>query len=245
METLTDPPRREIWLVYHVPKTGGQTLRYHLRRELGPEAHIHLGRFERDLPLVTVDDLSGPAATSIRVVTGHPVVRAMGGLFPGSLIHDVLVLRDPVDRVVSHWMFQAEFRRRSGKPPRGFSEFVAWLGPNPMTRQVAEIVGETRPDRALDAALLGLDRITVVGTLDRLDELMPPLLAAMGLAPVLPPRTNRSGHEIPLLARPPQDELDAWLRTNRGDTILYAAARQFDDRSLERLRELVRPNGSS
>lgn len=74
---------------------------------------------------------------------------------------------------------------------------------------------------------------------------MPPLLAAMGLAPVLAPRTNRSGHEIPLLARPPQDELDAWLRTNREDTILYAAARQFDDRSLERLRELVRPNGSS
>ncbi len=133
MAEVMHPIRRTVWLIYHVPKTGGQTLRYHLRQELGSEGHAHLGRFEPHLPLFTTDDLAGPAADDVRVVTGHPVSRATGRLFPEARILDVLVLRDPLARVVSHWMFQTELRRRKGRPPRSFVEFASRLGPNPMT----------------------------------------------------------------------------------------------------------------
>jgi hypothetical protein len=245
MAEVMHPIRRTVWLIYHVPKTGGQTLRYHLRQELGSEGHAHLGRFEPHLPLFTTDDLAGPAADDVRVVTGHPVSRATGRLFPEARILDVLVLRDPLARVVSHWMWQTELRRRKGRPPRSFVEFASRLGPNPMTRHVAGLFGETRPDRALDHALHGLGGITVVGTLDRLDELTPPLLAAMQLTPELPPRKNRSGVEIPILPRPPEAVLEAWVRRNREDAILFDAARQFEDRSLQRLHDLAQSGGSA
>jgi hypothetical protein len=43
---------RDVWFLYHVPKTGEQTLRNHVRSRLDAEAHVHLGRWSATDPPV-------------------------------------------------------------------------------------------------------------------------------------------------------------------------------------------------
>lgn len=227
---------RPVWFLYHVPKTGGQTLRRHLDRVLDMTRHVHLGRREPELPKVTAEAAFAGGTTAIDVVTGHELARSHAEHFPDRPVREVLILRDPLERMLSHWNYSTEARRRQGRGPRPWDRFAATHGPDPMTRLVAGMMGESRPEHRLDAALYGLESIEVVGTLDRLDEIAPLLLAEMGLPATVPARANRSGVEIPRLTPPSVEVQQEWIRSNRQDAILFEAARQRTEPSIARLR---------
>jgi len=231
--------RPPAWFIYHVPKTGGQTLRNHLRAALGPTAHRHLGRWEPwDAPVdgsVLEQDTDGVLA-----VTGHPLRREHRLRFPDRAVHEVLILREPVARIVSHFAWHSWVRTQLDRPPVDLERFLdRTIGQDPMTRTVAWIVGEDRPRYWLDAALHAIDAMTVVTTVESLDMVAPRMLAAMGLPPVVPDRANRSGHEIPSAPMPSPSDLEGISSRTHQDAILYRAALRLTNRSIERLEALT------
>lgn len=227
-----------IWFTYHVPKTGGQTLRNHLRTELGPDAHVHLGRWGPEDAFVDVDVLERTRLADVRAITGHPLTARQAAHFGGRAVHEVLILREPGQRLVSHLNYRNWRRSLRGQPAVTFGEFARGEGRDPMTASVGRILGEERRRFRLDAILHAMTRLTVVSVLEDLDRVTPPLLSAMGLPPRLPVRSNRDGVDFPRSVTPSRDELDAWRRRNPEDMVLYMAARQLTERSMDRLADV-------
>ena len=216
-----------VWFVYHVTKTGGQTIRNHLRGALGPSAHLHLGRWDPDDEPVGAEVLADRDLEDVRVVTGHRVVRSLMPAFSPRPVNDVLVLRHPGDRIVSHWRHNNHRRGLQGREPLTFDEFSTSRGTEPMVREVARrIPGERRRRRMLDAALHALTTVRFVTVVEDLDLVLPRLLEAMGLPGEVPPRANRAGIDYPADDPPDGAEVAAWVARNPGDLVLYRAARE-------------------
>jgi hypothetical protein len=234
------PSCPDAWMIYHVPKTGGQTLRNHFRQELGPAAHVHVGRWEILDPLPSVDDVLTGDTTGVRVLTGHAVTRALIDRFPGRKVHEVLVLRDPVERILSHIRYRNWSRAQLGKGPEDFERLLKHIvRRDPMTRWVAGFVGEQRSGYRLDAALYALRGMTVVTVVEHLDRVTPHLLAAVGLPPTVPPRANRTGVEIPAGEALDEAKIEILRRRTQEDQILYHAALGLTERSIHSLAALA------
>jgi len=239
---------RDVWFLYHVPKTGEQTLRNHVRSRLDAEAHVHLGRWSATDPpggrAVWQAALERADLGRARVLTGHHLSRSDAERFPDARVREVLVLRDPLARLVSHWRFACWSRQANGHPAPAFGAFVDRQGRDPMTAWVGRLVGEERRSAALDAALHALEGMTVVTVLEDLDRVTPWLLAAMGLGPELPARANRAGVDYEAPAPPGAAELERALERLHRDVILHRAAAARTPTSIERLRALAAGSSS-
>lgn len=237
---LTTTQGRPVWFLYHVPKTGGQTLRDHLRSELGPTRHVHLGAWEPGDERPDADALLRACTSETVAVTGHALTRNAGAQFPGRPVREVLVLRDPVERILSHYRYRQWRLAQLGRGPEDWQHFIdRVVGRDPMTRWVARFVGEQRPRRALDAALHALRSMTVVTTTDELDGVLPSVLAAMGLPQIVPARSNRTGVEIPVGDGPTPAILELLDARTREDAVLHRAAVRLTARSVQALLGLT------
>ena len=99
-----------IFCVLHVPKCAGSTIEAHLRKQLGGEAFWCPPKRTRKLPLEFLgrkyaSGLPGPA-TAIRAVSGHFIGRSIEKYFSGRQISRTLLLRRPVDLVLSWYNFR-------------------------------------------------------------------------------------------------------------------------------------------
>ena len=84
----------------HLPKTAGQTLVHIMKRQYGPDAVLSLysssfGEELRMMPRQQTD--------TIRLIIGH-LYFGVHSFFPGLSIY-LTMLRDPVDRIISHYYF--------------------------------------------------------------------------------------------------------------------------------------------
>jgi hypothetical protein len=152
----------------------------------------------------------------------------------------VLVLREPVERILSHYRYRNGILARRGRKPEDWQHFIERVvRHDPMTRCVARFVGEHRPLHALDAALYALRAMTVVTTTDQLDRVLPHVLGAMGLPPTVPRRSNQTGVEIPMVEEPTLTMLEQLDTRTRKDEVLHRAAGALTARSLEALHRLT------
>src|SRR5438105_545971 len=99
---VSDP----VYFLLHVPKTAGQTITWHLQRNLP-------GRF------VDVDTAAGLRAlrqetSHVQAVSGHRLSAAMQAAFPGREIRKVLLLRAPVEQQLSLYNFRMLSYRAKG-----------------------------------------------------------------------------------------------------------------------------------
>ncbi|GJM37529.1 MAG: hypothetical protein DHS20C19_08960 [Acidimicrobiales bacterium] len=229
-----------IWFVYHVPKTGGQSIRDHLVTQLTHEAdYLHLGKWDREKPL-TIDDvaaLSEVERAKLRAISGHPVTRPMARFFPGRALREVVILREPAARLVSLYNFNMTMWARRGEPVIGFEEFLDGLPTDQMTAKLTGCFGFERLRFRLDDLLYELSKLWFVGRTENLDALLPLLFAEMGVATKPTGRSNVTGVHIDRRLELTPDLAAELQARNPTDVKLYAAMERLERACVTRLRE--------
>lgn len=97
-----------IYMIHHVPKTGGVSLRNWLSQHLGFHRHmIHYGvageQFCKQHGLPFLDQLTEEHLRYVELVMGHYVTEATAEFFPGREVRRLIVLREPAKRLISQY----------------------------------------------------------------------------------------------------------------------------------------------
>lgn len=231
----------QLILHYHLPKTGGQTVRTILVEHLGAGTMVaHLGEWARQQGIEPhtneqISAMSMEDRDRLRVVTGHRVNWETAALFAGRDLWEFTVLRDPAERMVSHFNFDTFMSKKRGVEPSSFEDWYQTRPENEMSTYLAQRLG-ARP-KALAGRLAQLD---FIGETSAIDQWLPLLLSFVGLPASTPKRANVTGvdHDRVL-------QLDAPLRSrieadHPDDVELFRLAqRRLFAPSFDRLGELA------
>jgi len=252
-------PDTDVWLVLHVPNTGGETLRDELDRQLvRGRSHVRVGNDRgSSLKQVTVagdphpnrlfdepQELLGAfagfdrdALDQVRALSGHPVGLALSELFPERPVRSLVFVRRPVDRIVSHYNYAAGHRASAGL---GHLDFELWYANQPSNFQMRYLAQRLMVDPTLNAVLEGLAALTVVGRTERLDDLLPLLFAAMDLDPPGDGRSNVAGRDHDRLFDPDAARRARLAEENALDMMLYSCVAELEPLGVARLEGLAR-----
>ncbi len=108
---MVAPDSREVFVFFHVPKTGGISINHLLNEKL------HRGIDFIDLGLAGEEDdaqhnrlpierRSRPERAKVRVITGHEVFMRTERLFPDRVARRITFLRKPASRIVSAFNYE-------------------------------------------------------------------------------------------------------------------------------------------
>jgi hypothetical protein len=244
-----------LLIFVHIPKTGGITMNQILARQYGRPAgwgthwgpgmptpasrplgiYVGLrlkpgGTWYPELPQVAAfrfGHMSPPKQARIRAIKGH-----MGFGLDRYLLRPaayVTLLREPVDRVLSHYYYTVDWQNRP--EDLGLYEHLATLiEGNLQTRMLAapydDGAGELPPDQLLARAKDNLRACTFVGLTERFDESLLLLRRAVGWRWPIYVRANVNHH------RPPREAVPEEVRRriaadNALDVALYEYAREL------------------
>jgi hypothetical protein len=231
-DTMTEP----IWLIYELPDTGGKWLRMLLAEQLeqGRDLlHVLGGAHDRSGALDPDDlrHLETKRLDQVRVVIGDRVDRSLTELFPGRRVREAVILRNPAERLVSHYnrFHFVRKRRRKDEAVPSFDEWYERQGAESMVRWLGERLSVDATPTAVLEALAAMD---FVSTTEDMPKTVPALLRAIGIEPS-PARAGTAANE-------PALELDGELRArleaeNPNDHLLYAGVPVLQRLTLARL----------
>jgi hypothetical protein len=237
--------QEELFLFVHLPKTGGQTLRNFFSRHLVfHQEFIHLGPYglqkAQELNLLPFEQRSAQERRLARVILGHYVTKDTHTLVSGKTARHVLFLREPAQRLLSHYNSNMHEHRLASRP---IVDFEAWYNDtkrgNMMTRWVYVHFMQERDPGNIDRQTLAkvmkaLKAFWFVGCTEFLDHDAPLLFKRIGVQGTLEP-SNFSGVRFPKVK-----ELDPALRErlnhdNPLDLELYQYWKDKIDESRERV----------
>jgi len=244
------PKRPQLVVYVHVPKTGGSTLETVLLRGC-PRGSVRIaGNVFRneDGTLERVRRLADPKKR-VQVVTGVTPYGLLRAHLPENSRY-VTVLRDPVDRTLSHyyWLIGSraegsqKYATREGPrllpPPTAETsleqmlEEGVYLLDNMATRMLCgreSPFGELSAD-ALESAKQNLrEGFELVGITERLEESIVLLQRMLGLG-LVPYTSEKVNRDRPRLEEVPEEERALVEEHNRLDLELYALARELFER---------------
>ncbi len=226
----------------HVPKTAGTSLVAMLRQEHGRSAVWGMYGEERDALVEQYLALPANERAQIRAITGH--VEFGVHRFVAGPVRYVTMLRDPIDRVVSHYHYarrvtSEEWARRALEGVVSLDDYVTRSPDAPKfnNAHVRFLGGDLReselpPTRhMLDCAKRNLERFAVVGLQERFDESVLLMRRALGWG-----WPSLRQHNV-TAERPHVGTLDAHTRDliaehNALDLELYAFGRECFERQL-------------
>ncbi|MDE2562396.1 MAG: tetratricopeptide repeat protein [Sphingomonadales bacterium] len=175
-----------VYFLQHVPKTAGQTIRMHLRAHCPPGSFVEpTGR--RDLPR------GAEAIGRVQALCSHWLAQSMEQRFEGREIRRAVLLRDPVEQLVSLYNFRMStyldkgvgtysFALHLRALPRNFSAnflLTRWLGHDSLS---AALMPESRQFELVDAALRDFWFVGRHDDCDRLIAMVAPDLGIPGQA---------------------------------------------------------------
>ena len=225
---------KEPLLVFvHIQKTAGKTLRQILYRQYtrGRTRLVRNYFVAPDISLNVVKGLAAEPPEDLRVIHGHilfwPDVEWPEGT------RFLTILRDPVERVISHYYWN---RARSSRFRKTLEDALieGSIPDNLQTRVLAAQMpafGETT-NEMLEEALRSLKRLTVVGLTERFDESFVLATRSLGWRRMLYRKENVTPD------RKPQDEIsskaiDLIRRYNALDIELYRSGSKRFEREVE------------
>jgi hypothetical protein len=229
--TARTPPEGDLLVFLHLPKTGGSTVVRILEREYGRDAVLGLYDAVDLAGGLTEDDLAGA-----RVIVGHFPFGVVARL-PRPATY-MTFLRDPVERVVSHYRFarrHPDHYLHELASTQGLADYVRACGEaepnNDQTRLLAgdgssSGDGGSSPE-LLARAKLNLERHAAVGLTEAFDASLVVMRRIFGwrrplYAPVNVSRPDRAGTgPLPAVVR---EAIDAH---NALDRELYGHAQQL------------------
>jgi carbon monoxide dehydrogenase subunit G len=217
----------------HIRKTAGKTLRQILYRQYG-RGGTRLVRNYFVAPETSLNVVKGLAAEpppELGVVHGHilfwPDIEWPEGT------QFLTLLRDPVERAISHYFWlRARNRRFSKSLEQAITE--GSIHDNLQTRVLAASMppfGETT-DEMLEDALRSLERLTVIGLTERFDESLVLATRRLGWRRMLYRRENVTPDRKPREAIQPR-VIDLVKRYNALDIELYERASKQFEREVE------------
>jgi hypothetical protein len=127
-----------LYLIVHIPKCAGETIREHLRGNLGEDRVLRFVRrrgklrfFARNGYVIRPADYD---PRRIRVLTGHHLARSGRNRLPGRPTREIALIRDPLTRIVSHYNYYIRrMETDADRPSASFEEWYATQRPNYMT----------------------------------------------------------------------------------------------------------------
>jgi hypothetical protein len=235
--------RAEPMLAFvHIPKTAGKTVITMLAAAYTRQAVGNTGNYVRS-PEKTRRKLVRPPNSGVRLLPGHVPYAVLRAHLPDDTRY-MTFLREPVDRVLSHYHrhIQIRDRRRAGRA-RDFPS-DGWKA---RARSIEEALVELRlpqinnlatrflcghpfsteelPANALEDAKANLSQFAFVGIQERFDESVVLLQRAlgMGLVPYLHRHVSAAGNR-PAVEETPEEQRALIAKHNRLDADLYRFA---------------------
>lgn len=111
MEAVKPP-----FALIHIPRTGGSTLRLSLKRKLGRDKMLWVKTHSTDFSAI-----ASQIEPQTRMIFGHMNY----GLHDKVPVRYVTVLRNPIDRTISHYRLHIQQRARRGLGPVSWPAFLA------------------------------------------------------------------------------------------------------------------------
>lgn len=219
-------------IFFHIPKCGGSTVTRFLHKQYLPE---HVFQIDGQNPKDSVEQFksfSEEKRRSYRLVIGHAAQDLLD--YVGSEWISMTVLRDPIDRIVSHYYYAKRDSRhylhgRIQDESIGLLDYVA----KPLTREVqnwhvtrfseldfSEVAAD--PQRAIDLAFnFVTQRFQVVGFLDDLSAAMNRLGEIAGFHSRFQNGTYNKTKDRPKIEQVDADVLQEITDLNSLDVELY------------------------
>jgi len=191
-----------VYIFPHIPKTAGSSVHFHLLTHLEYDrSYIHIPidfsmREElRARQPFTLRDARERRAT--RVLFGHGVAKRHADFVPWRRPRAITTLRDPAERMLSHYNFWMNVLEKQGRPSMSFEDWYAAEPKNYQIRWIAETYLQTNvsrlsPREISDIAGEALDSFWLVCTLPTFESDIQLLWDALSLPP-LASRQNVSG----------------------------------------------------
>ena len=188
----------------HIPKTGGTTLLYHFRTNLGDDRVFVFGPHGRQKRFFEgqfqLEELAPDGRAQIAVLQGHGVDQRALGLAPQGAARLILILRHPVEHARS--AFNHMIGGRSGLGVNVTTEyFLEETEADIMARRILRLYPDfvaPEADGLLAQARSVLRCFDDVFLTNGLDGQIAPLMAYLGL-PTAMERRRVAGEKVPLL----------------------------------------------
>ena len=192
-----------VYVFPHIPKTAGSSVAHHFREFLSGRGEFAHVRHETDAAGIRRDQLmpfqwrDTELRARTRVIFGHGVKRRHRLLVPGKAAREIITLREPADRMVSHYNFWMHIHERRGLPIITFDE---WYANEPRNYQVfwiaqnyLELDHWLYPEENLhDIVDSALEEFWMVSTLETFTRDMQVLMKELAL-PEISERKNVGG----------------------------------------------------
>jgi len=233
-----------ILCFYHIPKTGGSTLRRHLEEVLGP-AYKHVANRKT---LQEQDEVEVLAQTElgdlslIKALSGHQVSRDVLNTMTGKKVEEAVFIREPAKRLLSLYNYSMRQHRAAGRPALSFRDWYSRIRPDWQLRFMANRLN-VRSKRGLDIdnVCLALQSFWMVARSEDLDSAWPLINHSLNVPHKTPERRNVVKYSEDNLSMD-ADELAALRDDNRLDNLLWHVAGELWKTRSSQVGELICPS---
>lgn len=221
-------PLKKPFLFLHLAKTAGSTLSSVFKRSERPTKFTHTWAQPKmqDMPNIANKD----------TVFGH-FRYGLHYYFNRSCTY-MTVLRDPIDRVVSHYYYHLQHKKDPGHAFAMNRTFEQWIkdspaGNNEQTRQVSGLRSQFNlTDEMFDIASYHMRQMAVVGLTEKYHETLIMLKYIAG-SKITRYRAVNRGVKRPKLDQVPPETIELIKKHNWADIKLYELGKEIFEKQLE------------